>query len=292
MLLPDISKITIDKIHMQELGNNYPALEMLRLDKIHPVISGNKWFKLKWHIENFRNNDYKGVITFGGAWSNHIIATACACYQQNIKSVGIIRGEEPVQYSLTLQEALKYKMELKFISRQEYSQKSTAGFLQKIKAEFPGYYIIDEGGRGAEGERGAAEILDLVNKNDYTHIVCAIGTATMFKGLMSALVPGQIAVGIPVIKGFTELADTACSNIYSEYHFGGYAKHNLELISFINNYYIQTGIPTDFVYTGKLAFAVNDLIKKEIFKKEDKLLLIHSGGLQGNLSLTKGTLIF
>src|SRR6266498_2589594 len=117
MELPDIKKITTDKIHASLLQNKNVRVDVLRLDKIHPVISGNKWFKLKYHLDNFNAGNYKGIVTFGGAWSNHIVATACTCYLQNIKCIGIIRGEKPAQLSTTLIEAEKYKMDLRFISR-------------------------------------------------------------------------------------------------------------------------------------------------------------------------------
>src|SRR4026209_2103175 len=159
MQIPDIGKITTDEIHIPLLQNKKVELDMLRLDKIHPVISGNKWFKLKYHLDNYNAANYKGILTFGGAWSNHIVATACACYVQKINCVGMIRGEKPAHLSATLTEAMKYGMELKFISRETYDQKTSDQFLATITNQFPGYYIIPEGGAGKEGEKGAAEIL-------------------------------------------------------------------------------------------------------------------------------------
>src|SRR4030095_8574283 len=201
MELPDLKKITIDKIHAPLLKNKNIQLDVLRLDKIHPVISGNKWFKLKYHLANFNAGNHNGIITFGGAWSNHIVATAGACYLQKTKCVGIIRGEEPQQLSSTLLEAANYKMELKFISREKYSQKTSNEFLELIKKEFPGYYIIPEGGAGAEGEKGAAEILQYTNGKNYTHIACAVGTGTMFNGIKQAASTDQNILGIVVLKG-------------------------------------------------------------------------------------------
>src|SRR5215203_4181377 len=136
MELPDLKKITIDKIDVPFLQNKNVQLDVLRLDNIHPVISGNKWFKLKYHLDNFNAGNYNGIISFGGAWSNHIVATACACYLQKIKCTGIIRGEVPEQLSTTLLEAANYEMDLKFVSREAYAQKTTNEFLESIKKEF------------------------------------------------------------------------------------------------------------------------------------------------------------
>lgn len=292
MHLPDLKRITVDKIHLPFLGNKKVQLDMLRLDKIHPVISGNKWFKLKYHLENFATGNYKGILTFGGAWSNHIVATACAACLQKIDSIGIIRGEKPLQLSPTLEEAMKYNMELKFISRENYRQKNTDEFISSIKKEFPGYYIIPEGGAGDEGEKGAGEILQLVADNNYSHLACAVGTGTMFNGLLKKTLSHQRLLGIIVLKGWKEIVQSKNGELIHNYHFGGYAKHDAALISFMNDFYRQTNIPTDFVYTGKLAFAIADLIKKDHFHQESKILMIHSGGLQGNVSLQKGSLIF
>ena len=292
MELPDPRKITTDKIHAPFLQYKNVELDLLRLDKIHPVISGNKWFKLKYHLENFNAGNYNGIMTFGGAWSNHIVATACTCYLQKIKCVGIIRGEKPQQLSATLLEADKYEMELKFISREKYTQKDSKEFLELIRKEFPGYYIIPEGGAGKEGEKGAAEILQYTNRKNYTHIACAVGTGTMFNGINRAASSNQNILGIVVLKGWKEQNKTHNAGLFLNYHFGGYAKYDQSLIDFMNEFFKLTNIPTGFVYTGKLTFALFDLIKKDHFPPASKILIIHSGGLQGNASLQKGSLIF
>ena len=161
MQIPDIGKITTDEIQTSLLQNKKVELDMLRLDKIHPVISGNKWFKLKYHLDNYNAANYEGILTFGGPWSNHIVATACACYLQKIKSIGIIRGEKPAHLSDTLTEAVKYGMELKFISRENYSQKESIEFLSTITKVFPGYYIVPEGGAGKEGEKEPVKLCNM-----------------------------------------------------------------------------------------------------------------------------------
>ena len=291
MQIPDPGKITIDEIHTPLLQNKKVELDVLRLDKIHTVISGNKWFKLKYHLDNYNAANYKGILTFGGAWSNHIVATACACYLQKIKSIGIIRGEKPAQFSATLTEAIKYGMDLEFISRESYGEKESKEFLATITKEFPDHYIIPEGGAGKEGEKGASEILQHSNGKKYTHIVCAVGTGTMFNGILRSATANQQVLGIVVLKGWKE-KDENPGKLFYNYHFGGYAKYDSALIDFMNEFYTFTNIPTDFVYTGKLAYAISDLIKKDHFIPGSKILMVHSGGLQGNASLQKGSLIF
>ena len=291
MQIPDIGKITTDEIQTPLLQNKKVELDILRLDKIHPVISGNKWFKLKYHLDNHNAANHKGILTFGGAWSNHIVATACACHLQKINCVGIIRGEKPAHLSSTLTEAMKYGMDLRFISRERYDQKTSDEFLATIIKEFPGYYIIPEGGAGNEGEKGAAEILEHTSGKKYTHIACAVGTGTMFNGILKAASANQEVIGIIVLKGWKETGDSL-GKLFYNYHFGGYAKYDSTLIDFMNDLFRLTNIPTDFVYTGKLAYAIFDLIKNDHFIPPSKILMIHSGGLQGNASLQKGSLIF
>jgi 1-aminocyclopropane-1-carboxylate deaminase len=292
MELPDLKKITTDEIRDSFLQNKNVQFDALRLDKIHPLISGNKWFKLKYHLDNFNAGNYNGIISFGGAWSNHIMATACACYLKKIKCIGIIRGERPEHLSNTLLEAVNYEMDLKFISRESYAEKTSNEFVANIKKEFPGHYIIPEGGAGKEGEKGAGEILQYADEKNYTHIACAVGTGTMLNGIRETASGNQIILGIVALKGWKAENETKNTEMFLNYHFGGYAKYNLTLINFMNEFFRLTNIPTDFVYTGKLAFALFDLLKKDHFAPGSKILMIHSGGLQGNDSLQKGSLIF
>jgi 1-aminocyclopropane-1-carboxylate deaminase len=271
------------------------AMKALRLDKIHPVISGNKWFKLQHYLKEAKEQDKKKIITFGGAWSNHIIATAAACKMNGFSSAGIIRGEEPAMPSPTLLLAKEYGMKLYFINRDDYSEKKVPAALQD-----PGYYFINEGGYGEKGAEGAADILNY-SKKDFTHCLCAVGTGTMMAGLINAVSANQKLIGISVLKNNHDLEKNIRSlltdqskdrQLIHDYHFGGYAKYKPGLIEFMNEFYSKTNIPSDFVYTGKLFFAVCDLVKNNFFPGGSKLLLIHSGGLQGNASLGKGTLIY
>ena len=288
--------ITVDKLPGSLFNDPEIELSILRLDKIHPVISGNKWFKLKYYLEDAKRLNKKNIVTFGGAWSNHITAAAAICQLNGLNAIGIIRGEKPPQLSPTLQHAKEMGMQLVFITRDDYQNK-------KIPPVFLSeeYYLINEGGYGIRGAEGAATIPDTYDKEAYTHIVAACGTGTMLAGLIRAALPHQHITGISVLKNNHALEESIKSllpdlcgdfQLIHDYHFGGYAKYTTELISFMNSFYQETGIPADFVYTGKLFFAVTDLIKKGIIPSGSRVLAIHSGGLQGNLSLKKGSLIF
>ncbi len=291
-----LSQITIDKISYPFADPGQIELAVLRLDKIHPLISGNKWFKLQYYLNEAMAQKKDTILTFGGAWSNHIIAVAAACHLKGIRSIGIIRGEAPGMLSATLQEAMALGMQLFFISRSDYA-------IKKIPPELSNadFYLVSEGGYGQPGAAGAAKITDHVTPGYYTHICCAVGTGTMMAGLLNASDEQQSVIGIPVMKNNTDL-DPAIRQLLEnktkpflllhDYHFGGYAKYTPALLHFMNDFYQHTSIPSDFVYTGKLFYAVADLMKKEFFPKGSRILVIHSGGLRGNASLRKGTLIF
>lgn len=288
--------ISVDTIKMPLYEPAETEVSVLRLDKIHAVISGNKWFKLRFYVQEALDLGRQTIVTFGGAYSNHIVATAAASQLHGLRSAGIIRGEEPAALSPTLQAALQYGMRLYFVSRDEYSRK-------QIPAQLTGdsYYLVNEGGYGKLGASGAATIADHYKGQDFTHVCCAVGTGTMMAGLINASLLSQTITGISVMKNNTELEPAVNTlikpqhpafNIVHDYHFGGYAKHKPELIRFMNMFYMGTGIPSDFVYTAKLFYAINDLLKNKFFPIGSKILIIHSGGLQGNMSLSKGTLIF
>lgn len=277
--------------------------DILRLDRIHPVISGNKWFKLKGFLQQALQSPGQPVITFGGPWSNHLIAAAYATRRQGLTAIGIVRGERPPVLSATLTAAANYGMQLEFISRREYAEKETPAFLRQLTDRYPGAYIIPEGGAGPIGIKGSEDILRTTDTSQYTHILCAVGTGTTLMGLIRAARPGQAVIGIPVLKGFDEWAvidphafltpeQKAGADILPGYHFGGYARHPPELLEFMNRWYRDTGVPSDIVYTGKLFFALWDSVHKGLFPAGSQLLVIHSGGLQGNLSLAQGILDF
>lgn len=274
-------------------------LQVLRLDEVHPIVSGNKIFKLHYYLEGINNNT---IITFGGAYSNHLVATAFACRQKNIRSIGVVRGEKPATLSHTLQHCLEYGMQLHFVSREAYDKKEDLSFIATLKNIYGDSTIVPEGGYGVEGAAGAADIMKYV-PDDTTHICCAAGTATTAAGLLLKCAQHQQIVMFPVLKGMQDIIDRTFFltegkfnagqlKIQYDYHFGGYAKKTPSLIQFMNELYDEHKLPTDFVYTGKMMFGVMDLIKRDCFLPGSLICCVHTGGLQGNLSLPKNTLTF
>jgi 1-aminocyclopropane-1-carboxylate deaminase len=292
-----LDAITTDPVSIPVFSCRQIQVEVLRLDKIHPLISGNKWFKLQYYLQQAIHQNKKRILTFGGAWSNHIIATAAACRLFQIPCTGLIRGEEPSSLSPVLTAAKELGMELCFLSRTDYANEQIPSHLIQ-----PEHLFIAAGGYGTTGVSGAADILNYCkNKETFTHICCAAGTGTMMAGLLKAKENHQKITGISVMRNNHSLENEMTRLISSlplkytlhhDYHFGGYAKYTDGLIQSMNDWYRQTGIPTDFVYTGKLMYAICDLAAKDYFPAGSKLLLIHSGGLTGNASLSKGKLIF
>ena len=291
-----LKNISTDKLSLPVTDNKNVELSVLRLDKIHSLVSGNKWFKLRYYLEEIKQQGKKTVVTYGGAWSNHILATAAACKDNNLNSIGIIRGEEASNLSPTLICAKGLGMQLIFASREDYQHGKIPQHLNSSN-----YYFISEGGYGIKGAEGAATILDYCKKENFSHICCAAGTGTMTVGLLMSSLPTNEIISISVLKnniGLEKDINQIVSvtekkfHIIHDYHFGGYAKYNTRLLEFMNEFYRDTAIPSDFVYTGKLFFAITDLIQNNFFTPGSRILMIHSGGLQGNASLRKGTLIF
>jgi 1-aminocyclopropane-1-carboxylate deaminase len=298
----NIFNAPIEILHDELFYRKKITVSVVRLDKIHPIASGNKLFKLHYFLQSALISSHKTIVTFGGAYSNHLIATAFTCFENGIKCIGIVRGEIPVQLSPTLQQCLNYGMQLKFISRELYNFKEEDSFISEISAEFGECIIIPEGGYHHWGARGAALITESIKENNYTHICTATGTATTVAGLLLNN-SNQKIISVPVLKGIEDIEKRITFlgagafnrqqlDIFDNYHFGGYAKKTVELINFMNYLWQQYQLPTDFVYTGKLFFAIFDKIKKDYFPKESNILCLHTGGLQGNNSLPSGTLLF
>ncbi|NDF97481.1 MAG: pyridoxal-phosphate dependent enzyme [Chitinophagia bacterium] len=289
-------KVATQPLLLPALVKKNSEATVLRLDLLHPIISGNKWYKLRYYLQEAVAQKKKRVITFGGAWSNHILATAAACRQLGLDSAALIRGEQPAVLSATLQQAASLGMQFHFVSREQYREKRIPETLLT-----PEDYIISEGGAGAFGVRGAGTILDTIDKSNYTHIICAAGTGTTLAGIINSALPDCQVIGIPVLSDLPTIESTIHSyvnqpaarwQLLSGFAWGGYAKHTAALLSFMNEFYIQTGIPTDIVYTAKLFYACSHMIENDFFEKESRLLIIHSGGLQGNRSLPENTLCF
>jgi 1-aminocyclopropane-1-carboxylate deaminase len=284
--------ITTDSVPL--LSQNGVMVRVLRTDRLDEVVSGNKWFKLRFYLDEAISTRKKRIVTFGGAYSNHVVATASVCNRLGLQCAGIIRGEEPESYSHTLTDARSLGMKLYFLSRTDYR----SGLVPPALLG-PENYFIPEGGYGQPGALGAATIP--FNKTAFDTVCCAVGTGTMMAGLITASGTSPEICGFSVMKnnfGLEGAVRTLLKDknpevkIHHEFHFGGYAKKNNELIRFMNELFAETGIPTDFVYTAKLFYGVDTLIRRGHFKPGSSLLVIHSGGLQGNRSLRKGTLIF
>lgn len=289
-------------IEPTKLGHKFhTTVDVLRLDEVHPVVSGNKLFKLQGYLEEAKVQGRKTLVTMGGAYSNHILAVAAAAQLEGFHSLGLTRGEKPTPLSPTLTDAVALHMELRFIARHLYREKDMRQMLSPADKSND-HYFIPEGGYGRTGARGAATIMDIPCARDYDGIIAAVGSGTTLAGLVLGGADHQTITGIPVLKGAHSLEAEIRNLLPPErhekfsliegYHFGGYAKHTPLLLDFMNQLYLETGVPTDFVYTGKLFYAVNDLLAKGFWPAGSRLLVVHSGGLQGNRSLAKGTLIF
>ncbi|MEI8059660.1 MAG: pyridoxal-phosphate dependent enzyme [Ferruginibacter sp.] len=300
-MLFNISNTSTDKVHNQLLLDKKISISILRLDKIHEVVSGNKLFKLHYFLQEAGAATHKTILTFGGAYSNHLVATAYACKAAGIKSIGIVRGEASLMLSSTLQHCLNYGMQLKYLTRHEYEKKESLEFIESILAEFGPCTIVPEGGYNTIGAKGASLICKLIPANIYTHIVTATGTATTLAGILLG-VDKETVVSVPVLKGMTDIEKriTFCGagnklpqlQIANEYHFGGYAKKTPELVAFMNSIWENHQLPTDFVYTAKMLYAIFDMIKNDQFEEGCNILCLHTGGLQGNHSLPQNSLFY
>tara|TARA_R110000751_G_scaffold110839_2_gene208563 strand:- start:1524 stop:2429 length:906 start_codon:yes stop_codon:yes gene_type:complete len=290
------------EVDLSILNKKQVSLVVKREDLIHPFISGNKYRKLKYNILDAKQKGLDTILTFGGAYSNHIAATAYAGNLFGIKTIGVIRGEELSQNWMlnpTLSQAHRHGMDFKFISREAYRRKTETSFLELLEKELGPYYLIPEGGTNLLAVRGCEEILTPEDK-DFNVLCSSVGTGGTLAGIINSSLHYQRIIGFPSLKGDFLKKDirnfTAKENweINTDYHFGGYAKVSEALIGFINYFKDKTNIPTDPIYTGKLLYGILDLVKNDYFKPGTKILAIHSGGLQGiagmNLVLKKKNL--
>ena len=281
--------------------DNNAEVFMLRLDEVHPVISGNKLFKLAFFLEEAIISSHKNVITFGGAYSNHLAAAAFACKKLDLNCIGIVRGEMPATFYTTLLFCKENGMRIEFISRESYKKKEEIEFSLELKNKYGEHVLIPEGGFSIMGKEGASLINKYISDKNFTHICLPVGTATTIAGITDGSPGKNEVIGFSVLKDFKDIEKRFFAlnvnpekkyTLIGDYHFGGYAKKRNELILFMNNFYSDHKIPLDFVYTGKMMFGVEDLISKKYFPNGFKILCIHTGGLQGNNSLPLGTLIY
>lgn len=263
------------------------SLTIKREELLFPGISGNKYRKLKYNLMAAKAAKQRTLLTFGGGFSNHIAATAMAGSIHGFQTIGVIRGEELADKPLntTLSKAVALGMQLHFVSRKEYREKATAYFLNTLKAQFGDFYLLPEGGSNDLAVAGCAEIMNPQDR-DFTHIALAVGTGATLAGVSKGAFPRQQILGFPALKGDFLQKDicnfTAQSNwkLILDYHFGGYAKLTQELVCFINEFKQKTDVALDPIYTGKVAFGLLDLVKKDYFPSGSRLLMIHTGGLQ------------
>lgn len=274
---------------IKKVYSNAITVVIKREDLIHPFVSGNKFRKLKYNLLEAKKKHYETLLTFGGAFSNHIAAVAYAGKENGFKTIGIIRGEElqnKIIDNPTLLFAQNCGMQLEFISREAYRSKSEPSFLDGLKQQFGDFYHIPEGGTNLLAIQGCEEILTTEDA-EFDYICCSIGTGGTISGIINSVLPHQKVLGFPALKGdfLNEEIRNFVHNdnweLITEYHFGGYAKVNEVLIQFINQFYAENQIPLDPIYTGKMVFGVIDLIQKNYFPAGSKILLIHTGGLQG-----------
>ncbi len=283
---------------IQELKNELLTQKEVRLfikreDQIDPCISGNKFRKLKYNFLKAEELGYKTILTFGGAYSNHIHALAYAGNKYSFQTIGIIRGERIEPLNPTLKDSVEYGMRLEYISREHFRKKDDDEFIHALKDKFGVVFIVPEGGSNTLAVEGCEEIIDEIDM-DFDIICCSCGTGGTLAGIISGLKGDKKVLGFPVLKGgeflkkeidklILERNSRTWGNweLITDYHFGGYAKYNWDLASFINKFKMDFRVQLDPVYTGKMMFGIFDLLEKDFFKKGSTLLAIHTGGLQG-----------
>ncbi|WP_373530417.1 1-aminocyclopropane-1-carboxylate deaminase/D-cysteine desulfhydrase [Nostoc sp.] len=300
----------LQKINSEIARNADVDMYVLRLDLMHPWVNGNKWFKLKYNLLEAKEKNFRTLLTFGGAYSNHIYATAAAGNLLGFGTIGVIRGEERLPLNPTLNFAVQQGMELIYINRKMYRQRNTAALQEYLEQCFGEVFIIPEGGSNLNGVRGCTEIVrEAMPTAGYAyafdHICVACGTATTLAGIALSLNQKQRAIAFPVLKNAafivqeieslltnylasglpTPYSSPADWELMYDYHFGGYAKVNDDLLLFSQQFREEHGVPLDYVYTAKMFYGVMDLLQQGFFCKGDRLLLVHTGGLQGNVGI-------
>lgn len=276
----------------QTLDLPFPVqLTVKRLDIIHPQISGNKFYKLKYNLLEAKQQNLNQVLTFGGAYSNHIAATAYAAHYFGFQSIGIIRGEELVKQALnsTLQTAQDFGMQLHFVSRAEYRLRHELEYLQQLKQRYPNTWIIPEGGTNQLAIQGTKEILSADDRENYDVICCAVGTGGTIAGIIESSSAQQHILGFSALKGdflkydIQQWTNKTNWSLTDEYCCGGYAKTNSELLQFMQQFEQQYAVPLEQVYTAKMMMGLFDLIQQGNFPVNTRILAIHTGGLQGRM---------
>jgi len=277
---------------LQEIIDSALEAKDLRLfvkreDLIHEHISGNKWRKLYYNLQVAKEQGFSKIVTFGGAFSNHIVATASAGKEYGFQTIGFIRGEEHSPLNTSLQYAQDCGMNLYYVDRASYREKDSLEFREKHLSDLRDYYLIPEGGTNELAVKGCEEILTEIQE-DFDVVCCACGTGGTISGIINSLKGDQKALGFPALKGGDFLKEEIQKYVHnsqweliSDYHFGGYAKVDEYLITFMNEFKKKHQISLDPVYTAKMMFGLWDLIEKDYFRRGSTIIAVHTGGLQG-----------
>jgi 1-aminocyclopropane-1-carboxylate deaminase len=290
--LINYSKTPIQELKGQLFERQGIRVLVKREDLNHPFVSGNKWWKLKYNLEDALRQGHETLLTFGGAYSNHIFATAAAGKELGLKTIGIIRGEETLPLNHTLAFAESCGMKLLYISREAYRKKTEPGFIEQFHHEFGNFFLIPEGGTNDLAIKGCAEFANQLQLEiSFDYLCLSIGTGGTIAGMIEGLEESKKIIGFSSLKGGTffeeeirKMTSPEKTNwsVNSDYHFGGYGKATSELKKFIVDTNDIHQLPLDIIYTSKMFFGVLDLITKGNFKKGSTLLVLHTGGLQGN----------
>lgn len=295
-----------DEIDLKACNNRNIKLFVKRDDLIHETISGNKWRKLKYNVKQCQAMKHDGILTFGGAYSNHLLATAAACHMAELKSIGLVRGEElTIASNHMLKQCAGFGMQLVFISREEYAFRNEKEYHEELVLKYPGSMVVPEGGANYYGMIGCQEIMT-ETENDFDFLFVAQGTTTTSCGILLSIPEKTKLLAVPVLKGFdsstemrrmfsysgfpSEIIDDLMAQItvLQDHHFGGYAKFNDMLLDRMEQIFNETKIPLDPIYTGKAFVAMLDYIELNDVR-DAKILFVHTGGISGGKAIEKGT---
>ena len=280
------------------LNDNGFKIYIKREDEIHPIVSGNKFRKLKYNIQKAKELNKRVILTFGGAYSNHLLATAYAGKKENLKTIAYVRGQElkNIKYNSTLQKCNDFGMEFVFISREDYRKRNELDYIKSIKTKFNEAYIIPEGGTNELGVLGCEEILTL-DDSFFDVICCPVGSGGTISGIINSSNNNHKVLGFSALKGseinnvISKFAKKTNWKIFDDETFGGYSNIDNKLVDFINNFFQNTGIMLDPIYNSKMVFRIIKLIENNQWEFEKKILLINTGGLQSikemNIKLKK-----
>lgn len=288
----NMQEVLLTSIHAPLLQKAGISLHIQREDLLHPSISGNKWYKLKYNLQQARAEGHATLLTFGGAFSNHIYATAAAGREYGFKTIGVIRGERTEPLNYTLRFAEKYGMLLHYVSRDQYRHKDHPAFIEQLQKQFGRFYLLPEGGTNMLAVKGCTEMARFTA--DFDYVCTAVGTGGSLAGMAAGMKGEGKLLGFSSLKNGRYLTEEVTRlirefsgkplhnfQIVDQYHFGGYAKFKHELIQFINQFARSHNILLDPVYTGKMLFGILDLARQGYFPRESRILAVHSGGLQG-----------